>query len=424
MVVRRAVGSLQTANMFGRRRSAFEILLCVCAACAAEPVSGKRGGFDVASRDYASRDQAADGTSSSSSSSSSRDGNAGRAAATAERVASPTDDTGQPGAADGSDRAASRVVDAVATLDPIAEERRLRAEFAAPGDPTEPALDLAGFLCSRERFDEALALVDVARGRSADPRLRIARAGLLRDLGRRVAAANELRSLARERSAADLHPSLLLEWAELEWLNADFAAAREVLADLSRTHGADPWCIDHRAEIDVLAAAVAREQRAAKGVRDLFGDLRGGDAVAVRAAAFDGLATIGRLAGDDAAPEVLADAISIAFADVAPELRVRAVEAATPGSAIGPALLAAALGDESPRVRLAAARRAFDLDRDNAATVLLDRLAKETDAAGFEQVHASLAAVVANAPTLPSGAGETIESRATAVAAWRERCGL
>lgn len=378
--------------MSGRRRSAFAILLCVCAACAAEPVSRTRGGFDVPHRDYG--------------------------AVTPTPESSPT-----VGAVAGRrDDELPRAVEAAGGLDPAAEERLLREELAAPGDPTEPALDLAGYLCGRERFDEALAVVEIARGRSADPRLRIARAGLLRDLGRRTAAAGELRSIVRERGARDLHPSLLLEWAELEWLNADFAAAREALAELARAHGEDPWAAEHRRDIDRVAAAVARDQRASPGVRDLLGDLRGEESVARRAAAFDGLAVVARLQGDDAA-ELLDRIVTIAFDDVAAELRTRAVDLASAGSPLGPAVLAAALADADPAVRMMAARRAFSLDREGAATALLDRMAKENDAGVFVVVHQSLAANVANAPALPDGGGTTVESRATVVAAWRERCG-
>jgi len=194
------------------------------------------------------------------------------------------------------------------------------------------------------------------------------------------------------------------------------------MADLSRAHGGDPWCAEHRQWIDDLAAAVARERVGSRGERDLLGDLRGGEAVAVRLAALDGLATLARLqpAGDDA--DGLDQAIAIAFHDVAEEVRRRAVELAPAGSAVGPALVAAALADGAAPVRTAAAGRAFELDRDGAAAALLDRLAAEADPGVFVALHRGLAAAIDGAPTLPADGGSTTESRAALVAAWRERC--
>jgi Flp pilus assembly protein TadD len=122
----------------------------------------------------------------------------------------------------------------------------LRQELATAEDPTASALELAGFLAAEERHEEALAVVQQAETRSPDPRLRVARAGLQRDLGRRHLALAELETLVRERGAKALHPGLLYEVAELNWLEGNGAQALANLREIDQVHGDDPWCLDHR----------------------------------------------------------------------------------------------------------------------------------------------------------------------------------
>lgn len=314
-----------------------------------------------------------------------------------------------------------RPEDATASRSAHDDERELRENLARCANPTEPALDLAGFLCSRERYAEALVVIDAARARSTDPRLRVARAGLLRDLGDRRMAATELRNLARERGAVDLHPSLLLEWAELEWMEGDTVAANAALDELSRNHGNEPWCVEQRAAIDAVLRGVATgKPPAALGPRDLLGNLRGSPEAGVRLAALERLMAFAD-AGEGGA-ELAAQALTVALGDTASAVRARAVALVPPAAVDGREFLVAALADESALVRCAAAVRAHDLAGAAAVDAVLDGLAGEEDAAAFVALHRALDDIVGGGPLLEGAAANSAATRANVRAAWRERC--
>jgi hypothetical protein len=310
---------------------------------------------------------------------------------------------------------------AVRQTEPLAIERSLRQELATAEDPTASALELAGFLAAEERHEEALAVVQQAETRSQDPRLRVARAGLQRDLGRRHLALAELETLVRERGAKALHPGLLFEVAELNWLEGDGAQALAKLREIEQVHGDDPWCVDHQQQLSDLAAEIQRG-RGPQRVRvvDLLGNLRGAPSASTRIAVLEQLAR-GAAGGEEATGELRARAVAIASADAAPVVRARAVQLARPSAETAEEFCEVALADDATIVRQFAAARAVELLGPASATLLLDCLAREEDPATFATLHEALKRCGRTAPQLPVGGGETAEGRQQIVAAWREQ---
>jgi len=310
---------------------------------------------------------------------------------------------------------------ALGAAEPGAFERSLRQELATAEDPTASALELAGLLAAKERHDEALAVVQQAETRSQDPSLRVARAGLQRDLGRRHLALAELEALVRERGARALHPGLLFEVAELNWLEGNGGQALANLRDIGQLHGDDPWCLEHQPQLRELAAEIQRG-RGPQRVRvvDLLGNLRGAPNASTRIAVLEQLSRTA--SGDeDATAELLARAVEIASADAAPVVRARAVQLARPSAETAAEVCETALADEATIVRQFAAVRAVELLGPASAYLLLDCLAKEQDPATFAALHEALKRLGKKAPQLPVGGGETAEGRQKIVAAWREQ---
>ncbi|MBL8748302.1 MAG: hypothetical protein JNK78_04015 [Planctomycetes bacterium] len=331
------------------------------------------------------------------------------------------------GVADAGKRAldASAVVAAEALADVAdtarAEERRLRETLANAPDPTEPALDLAAWLCDAERHGEALAVVESALPRTADPRLQVARAGLLRDVGRRRDAAALLARLVQERGGGALHPGLLLEWAELAWVEGDEAMAKSALASLDAAHAADPWCVEHRVAIEAVRTGVERSLRPALSIDDLLGDLRGAPEVGTRISAFGMLASIVRSHGDQAARDLLERVVAIAVADDAAEVRALGVGSIQPGPDAEMAI-AAAFADPASAVRVAAADRSVAGLGAAGKTLLLDRLEAESDVQVGAAIHRALSRLVPDGPAWPEGAVPTRDLLADLARAWRARC--
>lgn len=318
-------------------------------------------------------------------------------------------------------REAAALAADVGQIEPPAFERSLRQELATAEDPTASALELAAFLASEERHDEALAVVQQAGTRSQEPGLRVARAGLLRDLGRRHLALAELEALVREHGARALNPGLLFEVAELNWLEGNGAQALANLREIDQIHGDDPWCIDHRWQLSELAAEIQRgrgPQRVRN--RDLLGNLRGAPDASKRIAALEQL-TRTAAAGEGATAAVRARAVAIASGDAAPVVRARAVQLHQPSAETAAEFCETALADEATIVRQFAAPRAVELLGPASAFLLLDCLAKEQDPATFATLHEALKKLGRTAPQLPVGGGETAEGRQAIVAAWRER---
>ena len=317
--------------------------------------------------------------------------------------------------------AAAGIGAAVGQTEPAALERSLRQELATAEDPTASALELAGLLAAEERHDEALAVVQQAQTRSQDPSLRVAHAGLQRDLGRRHLALAELEALVRERGARALNPGLLFEVAELNWLEGNGAQALANLREIDQVHGDDPWCHDHQQQLSDLAAEIQRgggPQRVRD--RDMLGNLRGAPNASMRIAVLEWFAKRAA-AAEDATGELCARAIDIASADAAPVVRARAVQLARPSAETAAEFCETALADEATIVRQFAAARAVELLGPASAFLLLDCLAKEEDPATFAAVHQALERCGRTAPRLPVGGGETAEGRQKIVAAWREQ---
>ncbi|MEO6597702.1 MAG: hypothetical protein ABIP94_23400 [Planctomycetota bacterium] len=304
-------------------------------------------------------------------------------------------------------------------------ERALRHALATSPEASAPALELMGLLCALERHAEALGVVLEAQKRSTDPTLQVAKAGLLRDLGRRHLAVQALRELLRDHGAIGLHPSLLFELAELEWLEGKPEASKGVLATLEAVHGVDPWCCDNRRSLEALTQEMQRTGSPSRvRVRDLLGNLRGAATVVARIRALEELA-VATIEGDEAAGADLHQrAIAIAGADESPSVRARAVQLACLPSETGAIFCRTALNDAAAIVRWCAAARAPEWLGPAGIPLLLDHLANEDDAAAFTALHGALAKLSPPGPTLPRTGLDGATARAGVVKAWRDQCGL
>src|SRR5262249_26570036 len=88
-------------------------------------------------------------------------------------------------------------------------EAALRDQLRSAADPARAGLQLTRVLDAEDRLPEALVVLDQALARRpADPLLEVARAGVLRDLGRRDDAVAALRALLQRAGPAKLHPGL------------------------------------------------------------------------------------------------------------------------------------------------------------------------------------------------------------------------
>jgi hypothetical protein len=295
-----------------------------------------------------------------------------------------------------------------------ATEAELRSELASATDPTDAALLLARLLDREERIGESLAVLDVAlRRRPHEPALVVARAGVLRDLGRRgqaIAALEQLRASA----GPALHPGLLFELTEMVWLEGDQARARVLLLALETGYAGHEWLVLHQQDVGELRSALetGAPPQAAR-VRDLLGDLRGSSDSARRCRAFEALVSL----GGDAAVRAVAAILD----DADPELRRRGVLAAeVPGADLAE-FCAMALSDPAAPVRIAGAGRTVELPAGEAAALLLPTLAAETDADAFAALHEALRRVTGGGAVLPAGAATDAAVRAATVAEWRAR---
>lgn len=314
-------------------------------------------------------------------------------------------------------------------------ERSLREQLAAAPDPTSYALELAGLLADLERHREALAmLVGVrqrlaAAGRAADPVLRVAIAGAHRDLGQRHLAVAELEALLAERGALGLHPALLFETAELQWLEGKAGAAVATLAELRRGYADSDWLAHQAGAVQQLELDIANRTAPTRvRLRDLFGNLRGATEAFVRLRTLEELV---RLAGEPA--EATADgatgeprvaavgpmALAIAFGDADGLVRARAVQLTGPVEA-PEQFCRTALADADARVRTAAIAKAVAWLGAASRPLLLAALANEADPATFRACHEALVGVVGNGPPLASGGEAQAQARQATVAAWRQ----
>jgi hypothetical protein len=298
-----------------------------------------------------------------------------------------------------------------------AEVAALRTELATGDDPAAAALALAELDDANERPADGLAAVDAAlRRRPGDRRLRLMRVELLRDLGRRHVAAAELAQLLAEPQGAALPPILVLDLAQMAWLEGDRQQAAAALAIVQSRGRGKSWYAAQAETVAELSAEVAaggRPQRIA--VRDLFGNLRSAPTAAERELACRELIAVGGL--------TRARALAIAGDDAEPRLRGMAIQFAEVDLPALCEVCRFGLADRSPLVRAIAAGRARELPGERGTDMLLAALAVETDAAAFAIMHHSLHTLVPAGPEMTARDADSTDGRAAVVAAWRQRWG-
>lgn len=308
---------------------------------------------------------------------------------------------------------------ALAAPAPREREADLRRELATAVDPTAAALELAALLTQFERCAEALAAIDAARMRVPSPALRVARAGVLRDLGQRHLAVAELRALRRELGAAAMHPHLLFELAELEWLEGDGQGTQQTLRELATTHGDDEWTKTHRAAREELMTACQVAERPRRlAIRDLLGNLRGAPLATERLAVLEQLV---RGAGLEPAArsELRGKAVAIALVDEAEAIRARAVQLAEVPLDDLAEFCQEALADASPMVRQFAMQRCRELPRELAIPLLLHHLAGESCWPVWQAARGTLQSWHPSLAPLSTQSVATAEDRQQVLAAWR-----
>ncbi len=288
----------------------------------------------------------------------------------------------------------------------------------APAEDAEDTAPLAAIVADlrlAERHGEALAAVEQAlAGDPADHEARLLRVGLLRDLGRRDEAHQALAAATAGLEPRDLHPSLLLARAELEWLTGDLATARRTLASLREVHGGDAWVFAHRGALAALNDTLERGGDYRQWpVADLLGDLRGAAAPEQRLRAFQTLQQ-----GD---PETQARAAAVAAVDRHPALRIAAISRVELPPAALAEVGATALRDPAAGVRIAASRRLLAVPADLGAPVLVAGLEREEDADAALVMHEVLAALLPPAVPLPPSGLRDPAGRAALAASWRQR---
>jgi len=307
-------------------------------------------------------------------------------------------------------------------------ERKLREALANAEDPRQAGLDLAGFLVREERHVEALHVIDLVLGQVADPaknvNLRLARAGLLRDVARPDLAASELRGVIHDLGPRMVSPATWFDLAQVEWVNGDLAASQVALETLQRVHGGDPWALDHKPELAELYEHLALSQKGlnplANGtMRDMFALLRAGAEVQLRMQILDSLTEPKRGLEEDRS-EVRMRAIAIACGDESAAMRARAVQLAAANQLDIEGFWLTALRDVAPIVRSFAATGIEQVQGAGAAEALLQAISAEQDPATFSTMHVALAKSM-SLQTPPYDA-EDVEGRKRAVAQWRLRC--
>lgn len=306
----------------------------------------------------------------------------------------------------------------------VAVDATTRVDDAAPAadaaESREPGLDpLAEVLrdvarCDRdEQHVEALRLLEDAISRLGPaPELSAARAGVLRDVGKRSEAHRELVGL-RDRDEGSFGPGLWFELAELSCAVGDFDCAAAALAVLRSSVPGASFVKEREADVRALDRCVAkREAPRAVRVRDLLGDLRGAPDAARRLSALRMLET--------QAVGVRDLAHRIAVGDVDGAVRAAAVAGTRLESDQQAEFCAVALTDRDPRVRQAGCMRASELPSSERVPLLLAALAAESDPATFAVLDAGLCGGTTFLPA-DAGKAENADYRASIVSQRRAR---
>lgn len=288
---------------------------------------------------------------------------------------------------------------------------------AAP-EPLEELLAMASVLAHAEEHAEALRALE----RSAfadDPQVAMARADLLRDLGRRHEALAAMRGVRDRLGAGAVDPRVLFELAELERLEGERAAARRTLASIRELHGAAGWTRANAARLALVDGQLAAAEAVrAMAARDLLGNLRGAPDPAERLAALRALLAGAYGDADDAA-SVQERAIAIAVGDDAEAVRLAGVRAWTYDDEVGRDFVALALVDASALVRRAAVAHAEKLPASTACALLFARLQQESDEGVFLALHDGLRAATGGGAAITPLDAATAAGRAAVVAQWR-----
>jgi len=220
-----------------------------------------------------------------------------------------------------------------------------------------------------------------------------------------------------------MHPGLLFECSELQWLVGDAAGATATLQDLEAVHAADPWLDTNRMAIDGLATEIATRQTPVRArVRDLLGSLRGADSPSDRIRLLGDLVALSGQEHGDRRDYLHSRAVAIGCADDSPAVRARAIQLAEPGTDAGDSFARAALDDEAPLVRRCAAARVADFAPAAAMGLLVAAIARENDADAFRAMHEALSRLVSDPPNLAPGAEGDAATRVLVARAWGQRC--
>lgn len=288
-----------------------------------------------------------------------------------------------------------------------------------PNDAVDELLDMVAVLAAAEAHQEALRALD-ASALAQDLDVAMARADLLRDLGRRHEALAAMRRVRDRLGAAAVDPQALFEIAELERLEGERAAARRTIAAIRELHGDAAWTRANSARLArVDGQLAAAEPVRAMSARDLLGNLRGAPEPSDRLAALRSLLD-GAYADAAEAAAVRERAVAIAVGDAAEPVRLAGVAAWTFDAAVGRDFVSLALVDASPRVRRAAVVHAGKLPAAAAAALLFARLCQEDDVDVFLALHDGLrAAAGAGEPITPLDVA-TSAGRAAVVDRWRQ----
>ncbi|MGK0299472.1 MAG: hypothetical protein ACI89X_000336 [Planctomycetota bacterium] len=311
-------------------------------------------------------------------------------------------------------------------------ERHLRNAFANADTKgaTQATLDLAGYLVQKERHFDALFVVDTALKRDYSVPLRLARAGLLRDVARCDLAASELQAVVHQLGAKKVSPATLFDLVQMQWVAGYGESAIATLRSIRQVHAGDPWLRDHATEIAdwdrrIHEVAPGRDPLANGELRDLLALLRAAPQAAGRLKILNTLAVppkvgLANRAADDARRPVRVRAIAIACADESTAVRARAVSLATANRLTDENFWQVALTDPAPLVRRFAATGAAQQHGRDSVPMLFQAIRREQEEQAFQSMHAALA--VALEVTAPTCMAKTEAGRLHAIAHWRSLC--
>lgn len=250
-------------------------------------------------------------------------------------------------------------------------------------DPTAELLSEVARLDAGEEHAQALRLLEEAIGRSShSAELCAAKAGVLRDLGRRADAFREL-SVLRDRDEGAFGPGLWFELADLACGLGEFDCAAAALASMRATVDGATYAAVREVDVQALERCVSRrETPRAVRVRDLLGDLRG---------AADPVRRLAALRLLERQPEAVRDlAHRIASVDADGSVRASVVTGARLERDREAEFCAVALTDPDSRVRRAGAARAATLAASDRVPLLIAALAAESDPETFAALDAGV----------------------------------